>query len=461
MLMDQNKLFSLTRWRLTGWYAGVMGIILALSSLGLYEAIAHAHRTTIERELEAVAGTLHDSIEPVPKQPEQLKQLAQQLSPVCLTKINCSTQTLTPIRAASPKQGRHVLGAIHQGDYYMRLLDPSGQTIALGVQPEGLPPTLGKERWQVLKDIQGNRYHQISLSLHTLNNLSWGYMQVGRSLRDVDSYLAAVRLVLFLGLPIALLFVSGSGWWLAGLAMQPIYRSYQQMQQFTADAAHELRTPLAVTQVTVESALSKNRLPEKEGLDVLRTIERQNYRLSQLVQDLLLLSRTEQQTRSRKYRPCCLNDIVTDLVEELAALALAADITLTARVQVRKPLYVLGDEEQIYRLVSNLIANAIQYTPAGGKVAVLLDRSNHHALIQVQDTGIGLTPADQKRIFDRFYRVKSDRSRQTGGAGLGLPIARVITQAHHGSLQVQSQRGKGSTFTVRLPLQEKYQASLV
>ncbi len=112
----------------------------------------------------------------------------------------------------------------------------------------------------------------------------------------------------------------------------------------------------------------------------------------------------------------------------------------------------MGDEEQLYRLVSNLIINAIQYTLAGGKVAAILERSEHHALIKIQDTGIGIAAKEQKRIFARFYRVNSDRSRASGGSGLGLAIAQAIVQGHHGSLQVQSELGKGSTFIIRLPL---------
>lgn len=448
--MNQDKLFTLTRWRLAGWYAGVMGLVLGLCGLGLYEAIAHAHRMTLDRELEAVAGTLHDSIEPVPKQPERLKRLVQQLpSDSCLSQTDCLKET-----AAQEK--RHVLGAIHQGDYYLRIIDSSGRTIALsGLQPEALPSTPGEERWQFLKDRQGTRYHQISLSLHTQGNLPWGYMQVGRSLSDVDEYLAAVRLTLLLGLPIALALVGGSSWWLAGLAMQPIYRSYQQMQQFTADVAHELRTPLATTQATVESALRLNSLPAPEAWDILRAIERQNHRLTQLVKDLLLLSRSDQQTLMAQRQPCCLNDLISDLVEEFAALAMKADVILTAKVHVQKLLYVLGDEEQLYRLVSNLIFNAIQHTLPGGRVTVFLDCSNHHAVIRLQDMGIGIAPTDQMRIFDRFYRVSRDRSRQIGGAGLGLPIAQAIAQAHYGSIQVESQLDKGSTFIVRLPLHER------
>jgi signal transduction histidine kinase len=264
--------------------------------------------------------------------------------------------------------------------------------------------------------------------------------------------MSTVKLILGLGLPIAMILVGVASWGLAGLAMQPIYQSYQQIQQFTADAAHELRTPVAATLATVESALLIPSLDEKETRNILEIVERQNRRLSQLVADLLFLSRLDRQPAPVLRQRCCLNDLVSDLVEELAALAVASQITLSSEVQVGMSLEVIGDEEQLYRLVSNLIINAIQYTPVGGNVTVILDKSDHHGVIQVKDTGIGITPEDQGQIFDRFYRVNSDRSRHTGGSGLGLAIAAAIAQSHHGSLQVQSELGVGSIFTLRLPL---------
>jgi len=336
----------------------------------------------------------------------------------------------------------------------MRLFDSSGRLIALSGRPlEELPATLGEESWQTLSDLKGNRYQQISLLLHTQDNLFWGYLQVGRSLKDFDDYLTAVRWILGLGLPVAMGLVAVSSWWLAGLAMQPIRQSYQQMQQFTADAAHELRTPLAVLQATVESTVPMQDLPALEAQARQHTIERQINRLSQLVKDLLLLCRMDQQVLPVQRRSCCLNDLISDLVEEFEDLAFPADVKLTKDICVQYQLYVTGDVEQLYRLVSNLIVNAIQYTPAAGQVTVILDHSHDQALIQIQDTGIGIAPEDQTRIFERFYRVSGDRSRSTGGSGLGLAIAAAIAQAHHGSLQLKSELGKGSIFTLRLPLE--------
>jgi two-component system OmpR family sensor kinase len=424
-----------------------MGVILSVSGFGVYEAIAHAHRVAVDRELESVAGTLHDSIELKLNQPGRLEPIIEEMLPnLCLAGASCMAESLS--------SSRHILSAINQGNYYIRFFDTSGKLIGIaGVHPEGLPEVLNKERWQSLEDSTGNLYHQISLSLHTRNNQDWGYFQVGRSLKDFNDYLNNVKWILKLGLPTTLILVGVSSWWLAGLAMQPIYQSYRQIQQFTADAAHELRTPLAATQATVESARSVPQLDEKEVQDILDTIGRQNRRLIQLVADLLLLARLEQQAVPRRRQLCCLNDIVSDLIEEFAALAISKSVALTSAVRVHNPLNVIGDEEQLYRLVSNLIINAIQYTPAGGQVTVALERSDDQALIQIQDTGIGIAPSEQIHIFDRFYRVNSDRSRNTGGSGLGLAIAKAIVQAHQGSLQVQSELGKGSTFTIRLPLE--------
>ncbi|HEY9834478.1 MAG TPA: two-component system sensor histidine kinase RppB [Stenomitos sp.] len=444
--MNQNKLFNRTRWRLALWYAGVMGLILSVSGFGVYKAIAHAHSVAIDRELKSVAGTLHDSIELKLKQPGRLEPIVEKLLPnPCLAGASCMHEQLGSYR--------HILSAIHQGNYYVRFFDTSGRLVAIaGVHPEGVSPVFNQEFWQSFNDSKGNAYHQISLSLHTQDNRDWGYFQVGRSLKDFNDYLNNVKWILKLGLPTTLILVVVSSWWLAGLAMQPIYQSYRQIQQFTADAAHELRTPLAATQATVESARSVPRLDDNEVQDILDTIWRQNRRLIQLVADLLLLARLEQKAVPQRYQLCCLNDIVSDLVEEFAALAVSKSVTLTSSVGVDHPLHVIGDEEQLYRLVSNLMINAIQYTSTEGQVTVVLERSDNQALIHVQDTGIGIAPFEQTQIFDRFYRVNSDRSRNTGGSGLGLAIAQAIVQAHQGTLQVESELGKGSTFTIQLPL---------
>lgn len=441
--MHQNRLFHQTRLQLAAWYAGVMGCILGLCGFGVYQVVAHAYEETIDQGLESVADAIQDSIEPALQQPGQLRQLAQQLSlELCQSSTNCVGQ---------PTLAEHQIPkVVTPVSYYLRLSKSPNIPIAIaGLSLEQLPFSADSSRWVTLTTASGNQFRQISLPLQSQAH-QWGYLQLGRSLADLDQHLAALRWTLLLGCPLALVLISLSSWWLAGLAMQPIYRSYEQMRQFTADAAHELRTPLAAMQSTIESALLQSpALPTEPSL--LATLKRQNLRLSQLVRDLLLLTRLERQETPRQTF-CCLNDLINDLVEELASLAIAAQVKLTAQINVSDPVAVRGNEEQLYRLVSNLIDNAIQATPVDGKVTVSLDKSESYAIIQVEDTGIGIEASAQRHIFDRFYRVQVDRSRQTGGSGLGLAIVLAIVQSHQGSIQVQSQVGKGSIFNVRLPL---------
>jgi signal transduction histidine kinase len=454
--MNQNHLFTSTRWRLASSYTIVMGLILGLCGVGLYQMVAHAHFQSQDRELEALSGVLHDSLEPILKQPGQIDASVQRVLPnLCILDENSKAPC-----AQVNHLKRHILGSIQQDNYYARFWNLSGGAVAVaGNLPEGIPTNLDTTTWQTLQT-KNDRYHQVSILLKNNQNQPWGYMQVGHSLKESDRYLATLKLILLLGLPISMLLVGGASWWLAGKAMRPVYSSYQQIQQFTADAAHELRTPIAVICAAVEIALATSPSLESEADSTLQTVERQSRRLSQLVQDLLLLSRMdrqEQQDRPSspiKFQSCCLNDLIGDLVEELADIAIAAKIILEQDIQVDYPLSVLGNEERLYRLVANLITNAIQYTPSGGQVKVILKQEDRYAVIQVQDTGIGIAPQDQPHIFDRFYRVSSDRSRATGGSGLGLAIAQAIAQAHQGSLHVRSELGKGSTFTVRLPLKQ-------
>ncbi|MEA5581371.1 two-component system sensor histidine kinase RppB [Nodularia harveyana UHCC-0300] len=443
--MNDNKLFQQTRLRLSLWYALVMAVIFSLCEYGIYRVVSHTQWVTLNRELESVAGTLHDSIELKLEEPGKLEPVMRKLLPnICVIGESC-----VQVQSSSP---RHVLSAINQSNYYVRFFDNSGSLIAIaGAYPKGLSSEFHQENWQSLKDDQGIIYQQISFVLHTQDNLDWGYIQVGRSLEEFSTYLDTIKLTLTLGSPIALILVGVASWWLAGLAMQPIYLSYQQVQRFTADAAHELRTPLAATQATIESTLFMSQIDEGEAREILKTIQRQNQRLTTLVTDLLLLTRLDRQSVSTPYNICCLNDIINDLIEEFAAFSIASQVNLISDLEMSESLNVRGNEDQLYRLFSNIIVNAIKYTPAGGKVTIYLGRNESYAVVQVQDTGIGIAQSEIPRIFDRFYRVNSDRSRKTGGSGLGLAIAQAIIHAHKGSITVHSTLETGSKFTVKLP----------
>ncbi|MGQ9873398.1 hypothetical protein [Leptodesmis sp.] len=201
--MYKNKLFNLSRRRLALWYAGVMGVILSAGVIVLYHMITQTRWQALHRELESVAGTLHDGLEPVLKQPGQMNQQAvnQVLPYVCLANTNCS---LPP-----ELTHRHRLSLFQQKGDYIRFLDLSGRLVAaVGQQPEGLA-FRGNELWQTLEDRQGNRFHQISMLMDTAGHQqSWGYMQIGRSLKDFDEELTTIAWLIGLSLPISMLLIA-------------------------------------------------------------------------------------------------------------------------------------------------------------------------------------------------------------------------------------------------------------
>lgn len=429
-----RQLFWRTRLRLTLWYVGVMGTTVLAGGILLYHCLAVTERWWFDRTVEDLAGTLHDYLQPKLAQPGQL------------------TPELAKILLGTGAHNDNLIGVTRLRNYYVRVSDPQGQVLLKSAfQPPGLPTDPAEQRWRTVISADGTRYRQIDDYLHTRDGQIWGYLQLGRSLSESDAHLQRLVWILVLSTPVAMLGVGIAGWWLAEVAMRPIQRSYDQIQRFTADAAHELRTPLSTTRTLAQSALSKAELGDPVDLNTLNVIVRQNERLTNLVADLLLISRLEESDPAfGSFQPCCLNDMISDLQEELAVLAQTHLVKLRLDLP-ESPIYTDGSEEQLYRLLMNLIANGIQYTPAGGSVIVRLCSAQSKVVFEVEDTGVGIPAEKMPHIYDRFYRVDEARARHSGGSGLGLSIAQAIAQAHHGSIQAQSQSGKGSTFTVTLP----------
>jgi signal transduction histidine kinase len=454
----QNRLFNRTRIQLTGFYAIAIGLIISICGFAIHVVMIRAFARTVDRELNTLAGTVHDTLEAVLQYPEVVDPVAMNLLPgLCVIDRGCSSiKSDSKIAELTQKQG-----------YCLRLLNLKGKEIAnLGSKKHKFSDEIPTIYWETITDNRGERYHIHTLQLKTRDNRDWGYLQVAQSFHRLDEYMNSLHLILIFGMPLAMLLISGSSWWLSGLAMEPIYQSYDRVQQFTADAAHELRTPLAVARIAVDSALDVEVI-EPETRNNLEIAQRQVRHLSRLAEDLLWLSRLEAKQLPLQFQPCCLNDLVSDLEEELAPLTIAAAIDLRLEILVNRSIYVSGDSERLYRAIANLINNAIQYTPAGGVVNIRLESSDRNALVTVQDSGIGIAAADLPQIFDRFYRVQSDRWRSlssgefrtTGGTGLGLAIAHAIVRAHHGNIQVDSQLGIGSKFIVCLPSKRMFKNS--
>lgn len=223
----------------------------------------------------------------------------------------------------------------------------------------------------------------------------------------------------------------------------------EAQRRFMADVAHELKTPLTVIKGNVEVTLKKDRSAE-EYREVLIGNLAQVERLITLTRPLLTLARFAGDRPPVTLTPLALEPLLKDLIGELAVLAEDRRITLTLDARSVPP--VMGDEGWLRHLLINLLDNALRYTPSGGTVTVLLGHMGEQVTIAVKDTGSGIAPEHVPHLFERFYRAEQARDRNSGGSGLGLAIVREIATAHGGTVRVESDVGKGSVFTVTLPV---------
>ena len=250
------------------------------------------------------------------------------------------------------------------------------------------------------------------------------------------------------------------------------------MKQFTADASHELRSPIALIQTNVQVALTDLDLETgsiNHYRQQLKSVERLTQRLGRLVNDLLFLARQDSGMSKNVFSSCPLDALLIEVVEEQQLLAQEKEINLTLNLidppleldpEVQENwLTIMGNWDELVRLFTNLISNALQYTPSQGTVQVELQRllgtryGASYLQIKISDTGVGIPSESLPRLFDRFYRVDAARTHQqrknhenAAGSGLGLAIAQAIVEHHHGYIQVDSVLGQGTTFTIALPI---------
>jgi heavy metal sensor kinase len=314
--------------------------------------------------------------------------------------------------------------------------------------------------------------------------------QVAATLTPVDHELAELLAVLLLTGPLALAGALGGGYLLARTALAPVdrmaaaadqitatkldqrlevpnpddelgrlartlngmiarlERSFGEIRRFTADAAHELRTPLAVMRNAAEVVLRAPRDPEQYRR-VLEEMLEEIARLTGLAEQLLFLCRGDAGLVPSVRRPVRLGEVIAEVAEPMQAVAGARGLTL--HVGDLTPCVVQGDEDQLRRLLFNLLDNAIKYTPAGGTITVRSACPDGQVLVEVTDTGIGIAAEHLPHLFERFYQVDPARSRETNGTGLGLAICRSIAEAHGGRIAVESTVGRGTRVTLTLP----------
>jgi heavy metal sensor kinase len=226
--------------------------------------------------------------------------------------------------------------------------------------------------------------------------------------------------------------------------------SFKRISEFTADASHELKTPLCALRGEAEVLLSRGRTSEEYQEGLAHFIERFD-QLNRMINDLILLSKFDSSQMELKMASLRLDLLVQDIGNLFKILAEQKRIHLQMdRIQ---EITIMGDKVRLQQLFTNLINNAIKYTYEGS-IRITVEKDEGNAVVQVRDTGIGIPPEEQENIFKRFYCVDKSRSKEGGGVGLGLSIAEWIVHAHHGSIGVESEIGKGSTFSVYLPLQK-------
>ncbi len=282
-----------------------------------------------------------------------------------------------------------------------------------------------------------------------VDNKLLGYARVGKPLADLDRNMEHIELGLVLGVLCASA-ISGFGiFLLISKSMQPLYDNIARLKRFTSDASHELRTPVAAIDANSSVALKYPdgmRESDKEKFEMIQSATRQ---MGSLVNDLLQLELTDlrENTVSEPIRELSL--VLEDVRKVFSWLATEKGIQI--KLEVEPNLFVKMDESDLVKVVRNLMENALRYTPNGGSVNVSAFGDRSDVVIKFTDTGIGISPSDLPKVFDRFWRADKARSRSAGGNGLGLSITKAIVTQFNGTIEVESKVDIGSIFTVRLP----------
>lgn len=239
---------------------------------------------------------------------------------------------------------------------------------------------------------------------------------------------------------------------------EQLQRVEQSRQEFVSNVSHELKTPLSSIKVLTESLMFQEDVPVEMYKEFFEDINSEVDRLNNIITDLLTLVRLDQREIPLNIISIDFNELTQNILKRLAPLAKKKDIKLI--YESHKDIIVELDEVKFTLALSNLIENAIKYTPNGGEVSVIIQSDLQDALVTVKDTGIGIAKGEQSKIFERFYRTDKTRNRETGGTGLGLSITYKTVVMHNGSIQVESEEGEGSTFTVQIPLRHVWEGGV-
>ncbi|MFB2892172.1 sensor histidine kinase [Aerosakkonemataceae cyanobacterium BLCC-F50] len=451
-------MFQTTRRRLAIWYAAVTAVLLLLFATGVY---LYVRSTLVER----VDDTLNHVVEVVER-----------------SLVIEPNTTEKKFRINLEASFRDNADTVDDDRIDLEWFSPNGELLwSTFSEPLNIPIHANRtgETVRIEKKIDTNSPNIILLRQITerveIGRQVIGYLRVSHPWFEVTKPSRQLILDLSLGITFMVICVAAIGWLLSGLAMEPVRESYQSLKQFTSDASHELRSPIAMIQTNVQVALADPELELAPHRQQLKVIERLTQRLGRLVDDLLFLARQDSGIVQPRFSACPLDALLIEVVEEqqLVAQEKNVELSLDLKAEIggsgmgKKYLEeteedffsLLGDWDQLARLFTNLIGNALQYTPAKGKVKIELQRifrrgSFPQLQVKIIDTGIGIPEDALPHLFDRFYRVDPARSRgKVTGSGLGLAIAAAIAQNHDGNIRIDSTINQGTTVTVTLPQQ--------
>jgi len=432
------------RARLTAWYSLVLLTGLALFGTGIWLVVEHSLNASLDETLSGQAKGVITVLQSVPNEPDDLRE------------------ELNEYAKATP------------GGNLMEVQDSQGNQILAS------------------KALQNN-----SLGLRTLRSLTQVNGQQNRvlvatPLDSTEATLRGLRTLLLWTIPAVLLLASLGGYWISRRALAPVDEitlaaksigiqnlsqrlsvpatgdelqrlsetwndmlarleaAVKRLSQFTADASHELRTPVALIRTTAELTLRRERSPDTYR-EALRQVVLESERTSRLVEDLLLLARADAGLPALALERLELTPLVRDVCQQGQVLADERQLQISTEAP-EGPVYVEANDPALRRLLLLLLDNAVKYTPAGGRITVSVGTDAAGATVAVRDTGIGIADSALPHVFERFYRADESRNRDAGGTGLGLAIAKWIAERHRASLEAESVVGEGSTFRVRFPV---------
>ena len=356
--------------------------------------------------------------------------------------------------------------SVREGSMLAYFVSPDGKTIVLdqlgqGKIREGLftlrgdwPKKLDTARMlnNRVYDEKGNAHRYLAALAPVLRGDKLeGHLYM---FKDMEFYYQAAFTTLFKLLCVAVLLFALAcyfGYWLAGRNIQPISEMYGRQMQFTADASHEMRTPLAVmalaTQGLKEDEESRYSDFAKESIEMLQN---ETQRMSRLTENLMALARGDEGNAPVPMQMVNITELCARVGQQLKLLAQEKGIAL--RTHVDDSLELLGDETALNRLLIILLDNAIKYSPAATNIDFIVTKSKNNVLFVVQDEGCGISDEDKEKVFDRFYRVDKARSRSQGGLGLGLSLAHAIVRQHQGEIRILDNKPCGTIMQVLLPL---------